>query len=271
MFDPAPMPLPPLPVIRPRARAFRTNAAALLPPQKGRSMFLRSLALATLLAAAPLAHAGVLASELLPMPLAPDMKSSARLHLPEPYDPKQPVWVAYQLFAMSPTADPEGEIVVTGMFEREPTSPTASTVLFEPRDLEVTESAGTIDDQFEAQFGKRSEAELRTTWGDAMYDAYVAVNAGTGRLLNGTANRELPPLKDGDPILLVSVERAEGIQPAGLMVTVGQGDIPPELQPNVESTGAFQFGLGLGKMLPILLLLGVGYALYRVALARREG
>lgn len=70
------------------------------------------------------------------------------------------------------------------MFEREPTAPTAGTVLFEPRDLRVTTSAGTIQQQFEQSFGKRSESELRTTWGDAMYDAYVAVNAGTGPTSN---------------------------------------------------------------------------------------
>lgn len=233
-------------------------------------MLRSTLALVAALALAPHAHAGVLATELLPMPLAPEMKSSTQLYLPDSYDPKQPTWVSYQLMAVSPTADPEGQVVVTGMFEREPTSPTAGTVLFEPRDLRVTESAGTIQQQFEQNFGKRSESELRATWGDAMYDAYVAVNAGTGRLLDGTAVRELPPLSQGDPILLVSVENAKGIQPAGLLVTVGQGEIPPEHQPNVESTGAFQFGLGLGKLLPILLLLGVGYVVYRVVQSRRE-
>jgi hypothetical protein len=231
----------------------------------------RGAALAALLAIAPLAQAGVLATELLPMPLAPEMKSSTQLYLPEAFDPKQPTWVSYTLIAVSPTDEPEGQVVVTGMFEREPTAPTAGTVLFEPRDLRVTTSAGTIQQQFEQNFGKRSESELRSIWGDAMYDAYVAVNAGTGRLLDGIAVRELPPLSQGDPILLVSVENAKGIQPAGLLITVGQGEIPAEHQPNVESTGAFQFGLGLGKLLPILILIGVGYIVYRVVLSRREG
>ncbi|MCZ8164801.1 hypothetical protein [Silanimonas sp.] len=227
--------------------------------------------LAAALVIAPLAQAGVLATELLPMPLAPEMESSTQLHLPDAFDPKQPTWVSYKLIAVSPTKDPEGQVVVTGMFEREPTSPTAGTVLFEPRDLRVTQSAGTIQQQFEQNFGKRSESGLRAIWGDAMYDAYVAVNAGTGRMLDGTAVRELPPLSQGDPILLVSVENAKGIQPAGLLITVGQGEIPAAHQPNVESTGAFKLGLGLGKMLPILLLLGIGYVVYRVIQSRREG
>ena len=231
----------------------------------------RGAMLAVALAIAPLAHAGVLATELLPMPLAPEMKSSTQLYLSEGFDPKQPTWVSYTLIAVSPTDEPEGQVVVTGMFEREPNAPTASTVLFEPRDLRVTKSAGTIQQQFEQNFGQRSETELRATWGDAMYDAYVAVNAGTGRMLDGTAVRELPPLSQGDPILLVSVENARGIQPAGLLITVGQGEIPPQHQPNVESTGAFQLGLGLGKMLPILLLLGIGYVVYRVIQSRRGG
>lgn len=234
-------------------------------------MLLRTAAALLVLATAPIARAGVLASEVLPTPLAPGMRSSMQLYLSDAYDPEKPTWVSYKLIAMSPTADPEGQVVVTGMFEREPTSPTAGTVLFEPRDLRVTPSAGTIDDQFEQNFGKRSESELRATWGDAMYDAYVAVNAGTGRLLDGTAVRELPPLTQGDPILLVSVENAKGIQPAGLLVTAGQGEIPAEHQSNVESTGAFQFGLGLGKLLPILLLIGVGYVVVRIMQSRRDG
>lgn len=223
------------------------------------------------LAAAPLLRAGVLVSKLLPMPLAPGMESSTQLYLPEGFDAKQPTWVSYTLIAVSPTEDPEGRVVVTGMFEREPTSPTLGTVLFEPRDLRITTSAGTIQQQFEQNFGKRDEAELRAMWGDAMYDAYVAVNAGTGRLLSGTAVRTLPPLSQGDPIVLVGVENAQGIQPAGLLITIGQGDVPEAYQPNVESTGAFQLGLGLGKMLPILLLIGVGYVVYRVILSRRGG
>lgn len=234
-----------------------------------RSAAARAAASISALAIAPLACAGVLATETLPMPLAPGMPHSTQLHLPDAYDPKQPTWVSYTLVAVSPTAEPEGQVVVTGMFEREPTSPTAATVLFEPRDLRITTSAGTIQQQFEQGYGKRSETELRAAWGDAMYDAYVAVNAGDGRLLGGTAVRELPPLKQGDPILLVGVENAKGLQPAGLFITVGQGEIPPEHQPNVESTGAFQLGLGIGKMLPILLLVGVGYVVYRVVLSRR--
>ena len=227
-------------------------------------MLRRLTFMALALAFVPLAEAGVLATRLLPMPLAPEMPSSTQIDLTDAFDATQPIWVSYTLIAISPIEDPEGRVVVTGMFEREPTSPAAGTVLFEPRDLRVTTSAGTIQQQFEQNFGRRSESELRAIWGDAMYEAYLAVNAGTGRLLEGTVIRQLPPLRQGDPIVLVRVEGAQGLQPAGLLITIGQGEIPAAHQPNVESTASFQFGLGLGKMLPILLLIGVAYVVVRL-------
>lgn len=216
------------------------------------------------------ARAETLASKMLPMPLAPGMPHSTSIPLPASFSPEKPTWVAYQVFAVSASDQPSGEIMVSGMFEGEPTPPRASNALFVAGDLMVSISGGTVDEQFESSFGTLDEDELRGFWGDEMYEAYVAVNAGSGRILQGIIHRELPPLQHGEPTLLVSVERAQGIQPTGLMVSVGQGAIPAHLQVNVESTTAFKLGLGLGRMTFFLLLIGVGYVAYRFVLARRH-
>jgi hypothetical protein len=56
--------------------------------------------------------------------------------------------------------------------------------------------------------------------------------------------------------------------PLGLVVTVGQGEIPAHLQPNVESTGWFKLGFALGRVLLAGVLIG---GLYWVFIGRKRG
>jgi len=43
------------------------------------------------------------------------------------------------------------------------------------------------------------------------------------------------PMGNNEPLLLVSVEVAEGIQPLLVKVTAGQGDMPPDIQAAADS------------------------------------
>jgi hypothetical protein len=211
-------------------------------------------------------HAGILARQQLATPLAPEMPSSLSIPMPPNVDPSQPIWVSYRTLALSANASPSGEIVLDGSFEGIATPINASTVRFSPDAMTVSNSAGTIKQQFEASYGQRSAQEMQAILGAELYAAYEAVNAGSGRILDGTVVKTLPALGKAEGTLLVSVERANDIRPVGVFVTVGQGEIPAELKPaeRVESSSAY----GAGRILGGLLLLGL---LYWFFIGRRRG
>lgn len=206
------------------------------------------LTLATVFAgliACSAAQASVLASEQLPTPLAPDMPSRLSISMPANVDPNAPIWVAYRVLALSAGSSPEGEIVVEGSFEGVATPITASVVVFTPDAMSVTTSAGTIRPQFEAIHGPRSPEQMKSLLGAELHAAYEAANAGTGRVLDGTLIKTLPALGANEGILLVSVERARGLQPVGVFVTVGQGEVPASITAsggNPESSVAYRIG-----------------------------
>lgn len=221
------------------------------------TLFIFALALTGFTASGD-ALAGILARQQLATPMAPDMSSHLSIPVSSGVDPGQPVWVSYRTLALSAEASPTGEIVLDGSFEGAATPISASTVAFSPDTMTVSTSSGTIRQQFEASYGPRSTQEMQTLLGADLYSAYEAANAGTGRILDGTIVKTLPALGKTDGVLLVSVERAKGIQPVGVFVTVGQGDIPAELQPSAGGSGessAFNFGYILG----LLAFLGLLY------------
>ena len=204
------------------------------------------------------ALAGVLATRTLPTPLAPDMPSSLSIPVPPSVDPSAPIWVSYRTLALSAEASPSGEIVLDGSFEGVATPFNASTVTFTPDSMTVSTSSGTIKQQFEAMHGQRSPQEMQTLLGAELYAAYEAANAGTGRILDGTVVKTLPALGKTDGVLLVSVERASGLHPVGIIITVGQGDPPAATTPadgNPESSIAYW----MGRLFGVFLLLGLLY------------
>jgi hypothetical protein len=215
------------------------------------------VAVFTALIASSQALAGVLATQQLPTPLAPDMPSNLSIPVPPNVDPNAPIWVAYRTLALSADASPSGEIVLDGSFEGVATPINASIVIFNADAMSVSTSAGTIKQQFDAMFGQRSPEQMKTLLGAELHAAYAAVNAGTGRILDGTIVKTLPALGKNDGVLLVSVERASGIQPVGVFVTVGQGD-PPAASTggngNPESSPAYWVGRLLGISLFVWLL-----------------
>lgn len=204
------------------------------------------------------ALAGVLATQQLPTPLAPDMASSLSIPMPPNVDPNAPIWVSYRTLALSADASPKGEIVLDGSFEGVATPINASIVKFTPDAMTVSTSSGTIKQQFETMYGQRSPQEMQALLGAELYAAYEAANAGSGRILDGTVVKTLPALGKTDGVLLVSVERASGMQPAGIIVTVGQGD-PPAATTPVDGNPESSFGYWMGRLFGGLLLIGLLY------------
>jgi hypothetical protein len=220
---------------------------------------------AGLIACSP-ALAAVLGTQQLPTPLAPDMPSRLSIPMPPNIDPNAPIWVAYRVLALSADASPEGEIVLDGSFEGVATPINASIVVFTPDAMSISTSAGTIKQQFEAMHGARSPEQMKTLLGAELHAAYEAANAGTGRILDGTLVKTLPALGANEGTLLVSVERASGLQPIGVFVTVGQGEVPASITAsggNPDSSVAYR----MGRILGMLLFVGL---LYWFFVARRR-
>ncbi|MBE5315575.1 MAG: hypothetical protein H4O13_09255 [Xanthomonadales bacterium] len=211
------------------------------------------------------ALATVLATQQLPTPLAPDMPSNLSIPMPPSIDPKAPIWVAYRTLALSADASPSGEIVVDGSFEGVATPINASIVVFTPDAMSISSSAGTIQQQFEALYGQRSSEQMKSLLGAELHAAYEAANAGSGRILDGTLVKTLPALGANQGTLLVSVERATGIQPVGVFVTVGQGELPADIAARGSAQASPAFGIG--RIFGVLAFLGL---LYWFFVARRR-
>jgi hypothetical protein len=216
-----------------------------------------------LLAASASALAGKLAEGALVAPLAPGQESRLRIPITGAVDPAQPVWVSYQLVALSRDTDPQGDVVIEGSFEGVATPMNAMLARFDAGDMQASVSAGTVPEQLERIAGKRDPEELRALMGDSLFAAYEAVNAGQGRILTGRLLREIPPPTGDEGLLLVSVERAAGIQPVGLLVVAGQGELPVELQ----SRRADSILYTVGRVAGVLVFLAL---LYRFLSGRRR-
>ncbi|MEO8751194.1 MAG: hypothetical protein ABI624_00790 [Casimicrobiaceae bacterium] len=161
------------------------------------------------------------------MPLSPSAESN-RLQLTStvPLDPNKPVWVSYELFAASASEKPTGSIVLDASLEGVPTPVADSIVVFSAEELTRTASAGTIGATLEAQIGKRTPEELAEAFGPELYAAFKALNEKTGSMLSGTMVKVYRSPGTTEARLLVSVEKATGMQPVLINITMGQGDLP---------------------------------------------
>lgn len=231
-----------------RTSSIPSNGDGCLTWRKG----IASLALFASLAAP--VHAGALATGQLIVPLAPDAESRLHMVLPPGLAADQPVWVVYDLVALAPDASGEGEIGLEGSLEGVITPVGDMLVTFHADDMAANVSAGTVPERLEQIAGRREPAELRAIMGAEMYAAYEALNAGTGRILTGRIVRHLPAPGRSEGPLLVSVERADGIQPLALQVTTGQGELPASLRPATGGTWAFTLGRIAGGLLFLWLL-----------------
>jgi hypothetical protein len=179
-------------------------------------------------------------------PLAPGQKADLSLGMPPGFAADQEVWVVYDLVALSRDGKDSGEVAMEQAFEGVMTPATALYAIFHADDMESSVSAGTIAQRLEEIAGHREPAELQRLMGAELYAAYESVNAGNGRILTGRLVKRLPAPGRADTPLMISVERAEGIQPLALSVTVGQGALSPEFQPKAEGSWAYKVGYFAG-------------------------
>lgn len=175
------------------------------------------------------ANAIVLANEQLLTPLTPGSNKFLTIDLLS-VDPQKPVWVVYQLVAVSAVAHPEGEVALDSSFEMVPLPMGDSVVVFKTRKLEVTKATKGLNDALMAKVGNRKPEELKEIFGPEMYAAYDAIGKNEGSYLTGSIIKEYQT--EGNPSLrlLTSVTRANGIQPVLIKVIAGQGEIPAEYE-----------------------------------------
>ncbi|GGY81818.1 hypothetical protein GCM10011613_28150 [Cellvibrio zantedeschiae] len=171
------------------------------------------------------AQAAVLATSQLVTPLIPGSQKSLSIDLLS-IDPKQPVWVIYQMVGVSADAKPEGEMVLDSSFEMIPLSMGDSVVVFKPKNMEIVKATKGLGDQLTANVGERKPEELKAMFGADMYAAYEAISRNEGTYLTGTIVKEYQTDGKRDVRLMTSFNRVKGIQPVMLNVIVGQGEIP---------------------------------------------
>lgn len=184
------------------------------------------------------AHATVLVTQQWIMPLAPvTPKGGLQVAVTGSVDPAKPVWVVFQLLAVSAADKPSGSIVLDASLEGVATPITDTRVVFAADKLQQSKSAGTIGEKLAAQVGQRSPQELTEALGAELYEAYKALNEKRGAILQGTVVKTLPAPGKRDLRLLASIERASGMQPAQIVVTMGQGEMPSGLAASASSWG----------------------------------
>lgn len=208
----------------------------------------RGIALATSIALASTtgAMADTLGSAALVAPLAPGNESRLNLAMPPGFAPDQPTWVAYELLALSPDDDDEGETALEQSFEGVQTALPDFYVTFMATGMISSASGGTVAQRLEQIVGHRSPQELKELLGEELYSAYESLDAGKGRVLAGQVVRRLPAPGKSDALLQISVERSTGMQPLALKVTFGQGSLPAQFQQKTEDSLAYKAGYAAG-------------------------
>jgi hypothetical protein len=186
----------------------------------------------------PALQAAVLVTQQWIMPMAPvTPKGGLQIAVTGTVDPAKPVWVVYQLLAVSAADKPSGSIVLDASLEGVATPISETRVVFAADKLDRSKSAGTIGEKLAAQVGQRTPQELTEALGPELYEAYKALNEKRGAILQGSVVKTLPAPGKRDLRLLASIERASGMQPAQIVVTMGQGEIPSSLTASASSSG----------------------------------
>lgn len=175
------------------------------------------------------AHAAVIAERQLLTPLTPGSNKYLTLDLVS-VDPNKPVWVVYQLVAISADSNPSGEVVLDASFEMVPLPMGDSVVIFKARSLDKVKATKGVSDQLMGKMGDRKPDELKEIFGAEMFAAYDAINKSQGAYVTGAITKEYQTGGKSSLRLLASVSRANGIQPVLVKVIVGQGEVPAAIE-----------------------------------------
>lgn len=144
-------------------------------------------------------------------------------------DQNQEIWVTYNLFAVSDQDKPAGKIVLESMPELTKTPMSDTVVTFNANDMtSVKSKSGKFKQMFEKQAGNRTEKELVDTFGPDLTKVILALKENKGAMLTQNITKHFPAPNKNNLVLLTSIEKVEGIQPALITITVGQGDIPEQ-------------------------------------------
>ena len=186
--------------------------------------------------------AGSLTSSTLLAPLAPEQTSPLSLTMPRGFAADQDVWVVYELVALSPDNDDAAELSIEQSFERVMTPLTALYVTLRAGDMESNASVGTVAQRLEQLVGHREPEELKRLMGTDLYAAYESASADKEGVLGGRVVTRLPPPGKSAEPLQISVERATGMLPLALRITVGQGELSPEFQQQPKDSVLYRAG-----------------------------
>ncbi|WP_028312006.1 hypothetical protein [Derxia gummosa] len=199
------------------------------------------------------AAATVMTHAQLMLPLAPVVNQrDVKLALPEGFDPAKPSWIAVRLLGVSAEPDPKGQVVLETAFELVPTAPSDMRITLSTRDMVRKPGSAGLAERLRAQAGDRDLNDVREDFGPELTDAYLALMEGKGSVFDTTVVRERPPTGRDDTQMLVSLVSASGIQPAYVELTLGQGELPPEMKAAgvtmgvpKEKVGAFLLSLSI--------------------------
>jgi hypothetical protein len=122
-------------------------------------------------------------------------------------------------------------------------------VVFSAETLKRSSSAGTIAKELEAKIGVQTPEQLKEAFGPELYAAYKALDEKRGSILSGRIVKVYGAPRKTEARLLVSVERATGMQPRAVTIVMGQGDVPSEDGPAVSRARDKAVAAGIGAFL----------------------
>lgn len=210
------------------------------------------------------AHSEILNEVTIVAPASPvTSPSQLQISTLNKHDPQKDLWVTYNLVAVSDQDKPSGEIVIEAMPEGVMVPIQDTKVTFNADDMNAGKTTNQFKETFEKQAGKRSTSELNETFGVELTKAIIAMKENKGTVLTQNITKHYPaPGKNDDLRILTSFEKIDGIQPAVLIITIGQGDIPEASQKDLLGKTGSQSRL-LKTILGLLAILIIGSLIYQ--------